>query len=285
MWRVKILSIQSHVAYGYAGNSAAVFPLQRLGHEVYPVHTVSFSFHTGYGPARGPVLDPRDVREVIDGIEWLGLFPRIDAVLSGYLGTESVGGVVLNTVTRVKAANPAALYCCDPVMGDVESGFFVAEGIPEFMRDEVVPQVDILTPNHFEFEYLTRRSLATIADVVDAATELRARGPRVVLVTSLLTSETPEDSIQMACFAPEGAWLVTTPRLPMIVKGGGDATTAIFLAHYLSDGSQVALSRTAATMYSVLAQTFHRGSEEMLLVAEQESIANPDEVFRVVSIR
>ena len=143
---MKILSIQSHVAYGHAGNSAAVFPLQRLGHEVYPVLTVTFSNHTGYGSTRGPLIAPADVAAVIDGVEERGAFPAIDAVLSGYQGAEAVGEVVLDAVARVKAANPAAIYCCDPVMGDVGRGFFVREGIPEYLRDHVVPQADIVTP-------------------------------------------------------------------------------------------------------------------------------------------
>ena len=127
---MRILSIQSHVAYGHAGNSAAVFPLQRLGHDVYPVLTVTFSNHTGYGETRGPLIAPDDVREVINGVEDRGAFPTIDAVLSGYQGAEAVGEVILDAVARVKAANPAAVYCCDPVMGDVGRGFFVRAGHP-----------------------------------------------------------------------------------------------------------------------------------------------------------
>ena len=276
---VKVLSIQSHVAYGHAGNSAAVFPLQRLGHDVYPVLTVAFSNHTGYGPARGPVFAPEDVREVIDGVEERGVFPQVDAVLSGYQGAESVGEIVLDTVARVKAANPAAIYCCDPVMGDVGRGFFVRPGIPEYLRDEVLPRADIITPNQFELEFLVGRSLSTHADVATAAKQLQALGPDVVLVTSILTSDTPEGSIQMGCFAPEGAWLVTTPLLPMDVKGGGDVTAAVFLAHYLTDGPRLALERTAATMYAVLERTHAAGSTEMLLVEMQDQIAKPDHFF------
>ena len=283
--RVKILSIQSHVAYGHAGNSAAVFPLQRLGHEVYPVLTVTFSNHTGYGAARGPLIAPADVAEVINGVDDRGVFPSVDAVLSGYQGAEEVGEVILDAVARVKAANPAAIYCCDPVMGDVGRGFFVRPGIPEFLRDSVVPRADIVTPNQFELEFLVGRPVTTQAELVAAAEELRARGPRVVLVTSALTQDTPEGSIQMACVTDAGSWIVTTPLVPMDVKGGGDVTAAIFLAHYLTDGAEVALSRTAATMYAVLVQTHAKGSEEMLLVAEQESIAHPDEVFEVSPIR
>ena len=284
LWRVKILSIQSHVAYGHAGNSAAVFPLQRLGHDVYPVLTVTFSNHTGYGPPRGPLIDPADVAEVIDGVEARGAFAQVDAVLSGYQGAEAVGKVVLDAVARVKAANPKALYCCDPVMGDVGRGFFVREGIPEYMRDEVVPKADIVTPNQFELEVLVGREIHSQADLVEAAQELRSRGPEVVLVTSAITEDTPADSIQMACVSPEGGWMVTTPLLPMVVKGGGDATAAIFLAHYLTDGPHRALSRTAATMYAVLERTHAAGSEEMLLVREQQEIAHPHEVFDLTPI-
>ncbi len=282
---MKILSIQSHVAYGHAGNAAAVFPLQRLGHDVYPVHTVTFSNHTGYGQTRGPLLAPEDIAEVIAGVEERGAFAQIDAVLSGYQGAEAVGRVILDAVARVKAANPAAVYCCDPVMGDVGRGFFVRPGIPELFRDHVVPRADLVTPNQFELEFLVGRSIGAQDDLLRAAQELRSQGPSVVLVTSVLTKDTPPGSVQLACVTGEGAWLVTTPLLPLAAKGGGDLAAAIFLAHHLTDGPRVALSRTAATMYAVLEATVERGSEEMLIVAEQAAIAAPDEIFDVSPLR
>jgi len=281
---VKVLSIQSHVAYGYAGNSAAVFPLQRLGHDVYPVLTVTFSNHTGYGVTRGPLIAPQDVAQVLLGVEERGAFPDVDAVLSGYLGAETMGEVVLDAVRRVKAANPTAIYCCDPVMGDVGRGFFVREGIPQFMRDAVVPRADLVTPNQFELEYLAGRQVRTQSGLLGAVEQVRSLGPATVLVTSVVTDDTPAGTIQMACVADSGAWLVTTPMLDMVVRGGGDTTAAIFLAHTLTDGPRVALARTAATMYAVLAATHAAGAQEMRLVAEQEAIAVPDERFEVVDL-
>ncbi len=281
---MKILSIQSHVAYGHAGNSAAVFPLQRLGHDVYPVLTVTFAHHTGYGPPRGPLIAPGDIAEVIDGVEERGIFPQVDAVLSGYQGAEAVGEVVLDAVARVKAANAAAIYCCDPVMGDVDRGFFVREGIPEYLRDHVIPRADIVTPNQFELEFLSGRTIRSRADLVAAAQGVRARGPDVVLVTSALTDDTRAGTIEMVCVCGEGTWVIATPLLPMVVKGGGDATAAIFLAHYLTDGPRRALSRTAATMYAILERTHATGSPEMLLVGEQQEIAHPHEVFEVSAV-
>ena len=182
---MKILSIQSAVAYGHVGNSAAVFPLQRIGVEVMPVYTVNFSNHTGYGAWRGPLISPDDVREVITGIEERGVFPQIDVVLSGYQGGEGIGDVILDAVARVKAANPDALYACDPVMGNAKSGCFVAPAIPVLLRDRVVPAADIITPNQFELGFLTGTEPRRSSPRSRRSDLARAMGPRTVLVTSV----------------------------------------------------------------------------------------------------
>src|SRR5436305_4575076 len=128
---VNILSIQSHVAYGHVGNSAAVFPMQRLGHEVWPIHTVQFSNHTGYGAWRGEVLPASIIDECVEGIAERGVLASCDGVLSGYMGSADTGEAILRAVQRVKAANPQALYCCDPVIGDFGRGVLVREGVDQ----------------------------------------------------------------------------------------------------------------------------------------------------------
>lgn len=282
---MKILSIQSSVAYGHAGNSSAVFPLQRLGHDVWPVYTVHFSNHTGYGEWRGPVFEPETVRDVITGIEERGVLPECDAVLSGYMGADSIGEVILDAVARVKAANPKAIYCADPVMGDVGRGFFVRPGIPEFMRDHVVPAADVITPNQFELEFITGREIHSVADVLAAADAVRERGPETVLVTSVQTDETPADSVQLAVVNGEGAWIVTTPLLPMYVVGAGDATTAIFLAHLLVEPAPQALAATADSVFGIMETTHNAGTREIQIVGSQDLIAHPTGRFEVTQLR
>ena len=285
---MSILSIQSSVAYGHVGNSAAVFPLQRLGIEVWPVITVHFSNHTGYGAWRGPLLAADDIREVVTGIEERGVIERCDAVLSGYQGAEAVGAVVLDAVGKVKAANPEAVYCCDPVMGDTGRGFFVRPGIPEFMRDQVVPAADIATPNHFELDYLTGRPerTSTMDDVLTAVDDLHATGPSTVLVTSLVHDGMGEDTVEMLASNGDGAWLVSTPLLPVSVNGAGDLTAALFLAHLMESGSaQTALGRTASSVWTVLEQTVRSGEREIQIVAAQEAIADPPMQFAVTRLR
>src|SRR5437764_24378 len=197
---MNILSIQSHVAYGHVGNSAAVFPLQRLGCEVWPVHTVQFSNHTGYGAFRGRVFDAAMIQEVVDGIAERGALGRCDGVLSGYVGAIDTGVAILDAVARVKAANPKARYCCDPVIGDIGRGIYVRPGVPEFMRECALPAADVVTPNQFELDLLSGETSTTLTAALAAIEGLRARGPRAVLVTSLHTEETPADSIDLlAC--------------------------------------------------------------------------------------
>ena len=277
---MNILSIQSHVAYGHVGNASAAFPLQRLGHEVWTVNTVQFSNHTGYGAWRGPVFPPETIREVVAGVEERGVMGACDGVLSGYMGEAAIGEAILDAAARVKAANPSALYCCDPVIGDVGRGVFVRPGVPEFMRDRAVPASDVATPNQFELALLTGREIATLADAKAAIEALRATGPRVVLLTSLQIDETPEDAIEMLAVDGEGAWRLRTPLLPISVNGAGDATAALFFAHLLETRSAAqALSKAASSIYGVLKATAEAGSREILTVAAQEEFVSPSRVF------
>jgi pyridoxine kinase len=282
---VNVLSIQSHVAYGHAGNASAVFPLQRLGIEVWPVHTVQFSNHTGYGAWRGRVFDGESVEEVVAGIADRGVLGRCDAVLSGYLGSADVGHAVVSAAAAVRAANPAAVWCCDPVIGDVGRGVFVRPGIPELLRDVAVPAADVVTPNHFELDLLAGTTTRTLAEVTAAVAAVQAMGPRVVLTTSLVAEDTPDDAVDL--LASEGGrhWRVRTPRLDVAVNGAGDATAALFLAHWLGTRSAAtALQRAAASVFGLLARTAEAGSREILLVAAQEEYVNPTRTFDVVEL-
>jgi pyridoxine kinase len=286
MARVSILSIQSSVAYGHVGNSAAVFPLQRLGVEVWPVHTVHFSNHTGYGEWRGPLLPADDVRAVIRGVEERGAFPAVDAVLSGYQGGEDIGDVILEAVERVKAANPDAIYACDPVMGNARSGCFVHPAIPVLLREKVVPRADLITPNQFELGFLTGTEPRTIEETLASVDLARDMGPSTVLVTSVERPDAPQDTIEMMAVTDDGAWIVRTPCLPMKANGSGDVTAALFTAHLLETGDPaVALARTASSVFDLLSTTLESGERELQLVQSQAAIADPRMQFDVEQVR
>lgn len=276
----RVLSIQSSVAFGHVGNSAASFALMRMGIEALPVLTVHFSNHTGYGAWRGPMLAADDIAEVIRGIDERGELATVDAVLSGYQGAPDVGQTILDAVALVRERNPRALYCCDPVIGDVGRGIYVREGIPAFIRDRVLPAAHVATPNHFELDFLTGSTSTTLADVVRAAERLRGSGPEVVLVTSVVATDVDPGLSTMVVVTGSGAWQVSTPLLPRTFTGSGDLTAATFLARLLrGDDPGAALGATGSIVYSVLAATTESGQSELQLVAAQDDLVSPR--FRV----
>ncbi len=282
---VNVLSIQSHVAYGHAGNASAVFPLQRLGLEVWPVHTVQFSNHTGYGRWTGRVFDGQAVEEVVDGIADRGVLGSCDAVLSGYLGSADIGQAVLGSVAKVRAAKPAAVWCCDPFIGDVGRGVFVRPGIEELMREVTVPAADVVTPNHYELDLLSGATTRSLASVKDAVAAVQSLGPRVVLTTSLDADDTPPDAVDLLASAGGRHYRVRTPKLDVAVNGAGDAIAALFLAHLLRTRSPAeALGAAAASVYGLLARTEAAGSREILLVAAQEEFVAPTRTFEVTEV-
>jgi len=277
---MNILSIQSHVAYGHVGNAAATFPLQRMGVEVWPIHTVQFSNHTGYGSWKGRVFDAGIIGEVMAGIAARDVLAECDGVLSGYMGSAETGAAILDAVATVRRANPGAKYCCDPVIGDIGRGIFVREGIPEFMRNKAAAAADIVTPNQFELDYLGGRETRTLRGAREAVKSVHDLGPRAILVTSLHTDETPLDCIDMLASDETGCFLVRTPKLPLAINGAGDAVAAMFFAHYLRHGNiGKALSRAASSIFGILAITAESGAREIQLIAAQEEIVAPSRVF------
>jgi pyridoxine kinase len=277
---VNILSIQSHVAYGHVGNSAAVFALQRLGCEVWPVHTVQFSNHTGYGAWTGEVFAAGMIEEVVRGIADRGVLGSCDGVLSGYVGSLETGAAILNAVGKVKAANPGAAYCCDPVIGNRARGVFVRDGICEFFRDRAVPAARIVTPNHFELDHLAGRDTAEMTQVLAAIDGLHARGPRAILVTSVDTNETPAGHIDNVASDGEAQYLVRTPKLVTLGNGAGDVIAALFLYHHLRSGSVAeALARATSSVFGLLRRTLDAGATELALIAAQDELVVPSEMF------
>lgn len=283
----KIVSIQSHVAYGYVGNRAAVFPLQRLGWDVIAINTVQFSNHTEYDSFSGDVFSARHIRDVFDGVVKVTDLADVSALLTGYMGDLETGRVILDVLADLRAANPDVLYCCDPVMGDVEKGFYVREGIPEWMRDRAIPAADIVTPNQFELAWLTGREITTLDQAVAAAETLRDQGPEVVLLTSLTVEDSKHDRIGMLVDCAAGSWRVSTRRVDFSVptSGAGDFCAAMLLAGCLEwgmegDGPARALGRTAAVIQAVFDATRETGSRELELIAAQNEITalGPDSV-------
>lgn len=285
---MKILSIQSWVASGHVGNAAAIFPLQRLGADVLAVHTVQFSNHPGHGTFTGKPLPAADVLALVQGLAAHGALAGCDAVLTGYLGDAALGGAVLDAVARTRAENPAALWCCDPVMGD-NGRLYVRDGIPEFFAAQALSRADILTPNLFELGLLSGGPCVTLAEIRQAALALRRRlrpqGPRIVLITSLRSEATPAGSLDMLLCCQDGMFQLRTALLPASFSGAGDTLAALFLFHLLTGAGPVAAAeRAGSSMAGLLRRTWQSGGAELLTVAAQDEFVTPSIALSAVPV-
>lgn len=284
----RVLTIQSHVVHGIVGNRAAAFLLQRMKIEADIINTVQFSNHTGYGAWTGEIFSPNHITDLLDGIGARGAFTGCDAVLSGYMGTGETGAAILEALRRTRAATPGALYCCDPVMGDVGRGFFVRPEIPEFIRTQVVPAATILTPNQFELEALTGQTITDRASALTACAALRAQGPDMVLLTSFDASEITQGQIGVLLDMDEGSWLFTHPKLALdpAPNGSGDSIAALFLGHLLRlRDPVVAAQHATAGIFALFEATQAAGTRELQLISAQDEVVSPTRLFEAAKVR
>jgi pyridoxine kinase len=282
---MNILTLQSAVAHGHVGNSAAELPLALLGFEVWRIDTVQFSNHPGHGRHRGRATPPELVADLLAGLVEMGLAAQTDAILSGYLGEAGTGRAIAAHVAAVKAIKPDALYLLDPVMGDVaparpDGALYVAPAIPDAMRTALLPLADIATPNRFELETLTGRKAGDFASVRAAAEELRASGPGLVVVTSVDGADTPTDAIDTLAFSGDGVWRVRQPRHARRFDGAGDVFTALFLGNFLTSRDPAdALGRAISSLAPVLEATERQGGLDLALVAAIPEMLDPPRQF------
>jgi pyridoxine kinase len=281
---MSVISIQSQVAYGHVGNSAAVFPMQMHGIDVIAVPTTLLSNRPGYPTLRGRVLEAQLVADLLQGIEERGAVDTAKVILSGYLGSPDIAVVVANFIARAKARNPALLYACDPVLGDRDRGLFVSASIPPLVRDRLCRLADIITPNHFEFEWLSGAKATTIDQAIAQARALK--GPSTIVVTSAELADTPDGQIETLAIEPSLAWRVRTPRLPISPNGTGDLFASLFVsARVRGADTPNALGHAASAIFAVLERTAARGTEEMRIVESAGLLAHPPRRFDAIAVR
>ena len=280
-----VISIQSQVAYGHVGNSAAVFPMQMHGIDVIAVPTTLLSNRPGYPTIRGRVLEAQLVADLLLGIEERGAVDACKMILSGYLGSPEIAAVVADFVARARARNPSLLYACDPVLGDRDRGMFVHADIPPLVRDRLCPLADIITPNHFEFEYLSGAKAATSSQAIAQAKTLLARGPSTVVITSAELPDTPDGEIETLAIERSQSWRVRTPKLPISPNGTGDLFAALFASGRVrGKDTPAALGHAASAIFAVLERTAIRGTEEMRIVESAEQLVHPKRRFDAAAI-
>ncbi|MDF1792334.1 MAG: pyridoxal kinase [Thalassobaculaceae bacterium] len=265
-----ILALSSHVAVGHVGNAAAVPALERRGHEVWRVDTVSFSNHPGHHKFTGAVREGHEIAELLRGIANHTGWRDLDGIYSGYLGTPETGRALAEALDAITAASPQAVYLCDPVIGD-HGRVFVRDGIENLFRDRLVPRATIITPNAFELALLSGHRVESVADAHDAAVTLLEWGPKVVVATGVPDG----DRLAVVAVTATENWVARSPRHDRPFFGTGDLFAGLFLSHWLEHRSAApALARTVAGLEVATAATQAAGSVDLALIANLDAITN-----------
>ncbi|WP_391090799.1 pyridoxal kinase PdxY [Vibrio sp. NH-UV-68] len=276
-----ILSIQSHVVYGHAGNSSAVFPIQRMGLEAWPIHTVQYSNHTQYQQGwNGQRFSADDIYTLINGLDNIGQLGNCDAVISGYLGSAQQCHAVADAVLRVKEKNHSAIYVCDPVMGDPDKGCIVPQGVTDEIKTKLLPIADVIVPNQFELGALTGVKITSIYDVITACKQAIEMGPKLILVKHLHSLAEGVFSALLA--TPKACYLVQRPELEFdkAPVGVGDLITSVFTACLVKGMSPVpAFRHTNNAVYGVLEITQDCDEWELQTVLGQGEFVEPTHDF------
>lgn len=273
-----ILSVQSHVVFGYAGNKSATFPMQLLGVDVWALNTVQFSNHTQYGKWTGMVMPQGQITEIVQGIANIGKLKDCDAILSGYMGSAQQVQEIIDVVHQVKTANPNAIYLCDPVMGHPDKGCIVADGVKESLHHIALPEADIITPNLVELRELSGVPVNYFDDAIVAVQSLLAMGVKKVLVKHLSRVGRESDKFEMLFANQEGVWHISRPLHTFKLEpvGVGDLTAGIFLANLLNGKSDLdAFEHTANAVNEVMELTHQSGLYELQVVGARDKILRP----------
>ncbi len=260
-----ILSIQSHVTYGYVGNKAAVFPLQSMGYDVWPVNTVQFSNHTGYPSWTGDIYTGDSIKAIIQGLEKNNFLPECQAILSGYMGSADICNSVYDSVRKIKALNPKVIYLCDPVIGN--NSCFVKPEVLDFFKTQL--HADIITPNQFEAETLSDLKIEDVASLRKAISYFHNKNIKTVVVTGNKLKEYPSDLVSAVSDGTH-CYLVKNKEFSFKVppNGNGDLLSSLFLGQFLKSGSvSDSLAFAVHYLHLVLQNTLDKGTRELQVLS------------------
>ncbi len=264
MTKNKIISIQSRLIYGYVGSNIAEFAIQLQGLDTIAFPTVLLSAHSGHKPVYGKAIPRELFEELILGIKAINVISSAFCVISGYMRTEDIIEVSHNFIKDIQKEFPDKPYICDPVMGDREIGLFIPEAIAEQIVEKLIPLCNILTPNHYELEYILKQKINSMEELIYLVRHAPQLKGKTVIVTSCILEDSKEGFIDTILINEEIAERIESPKIDIDTVGTGDLFAATLSAQ-LAKGLGIKDAVQNATQYisKVLNYMHSHGYEEM----------------------
>jgi pyridoxine kinase len=303
----RILSIQSHTVHGFVGNKAVAFPLQTMGFDMDCINTITLSNHPAYAKGtKGQSLEPEVLNQILQGLEDNDLL-RYDLIMNGYTRFPGHLEATARVIAKIKEKNPAAIFVCDPVLGDNEA-YYVPEELLQKYIDHLLPLATAITPNVFECQALSgKKKIETLFDAIEAAKTMHTLGPKIVMMTGLpiAANDYPTPHLSMLLSFQSNSCSSTPPSAPIIFRvdvpmlegyyaGCGDLFSALIAAslaqvvHKLEENPFLlgpVLEHCAAAMNAVLQQTKTLQSRELCIVESRDIFIRFQEQLRNLTSR
>ena len=272
---IDVISVQSQLVYGHAGNSAAVPPLRALGMRVAEIPTTLLSNAPFYATLRGRILPADWFADLLLGASERGLPERAQVLVSGYLGSLANGEALADWLDGLQGQAPGLRYFLDPVIGDTHTGPYVEPALERVFVERLLSKAWLVTPNAYELGRLSGRESLAQHDAIAAARVLLERGPRWVLAHSVAGNE---GELVTLAVGRDAVWRWTTPYLPVDVAGTGDVLVSLLIGFLLKgEPLQSAVGRALSGVHAALEATLADGYEEFdVLAAAPAALASPD---------
>lgn len=231
-----IISIQSLVSYGYVGNSIASFAIRLHSIEVVVLPTVLLSTHAEDNIYYGQVISPELFGLLLKGVKEIDLSKASNYLITGYINTTELIGLSKEFISHWKHENPGAIYVFDPVFGDTRAnGLYIDEHVAKYSVDHLLSLADILTPNHFELEFILGHSVTTKQELEQAICNNPVLKEKIVVVTGVVLQDTPEDILEVIIIKKAKVFRLQTNYVDLHAVGTGDLFTSVFTSQ-LSKG-------------------------------------------------
>ncbi len=162
---------------GFVGNSVAAPVITTLGMRPLLIDTISLAAHPGYGTIAGGPADQTQFSAILEALTTLRVLPQINSVVTGYLGDASQADPIHSMIRGWQAERPDGVYILDPVLGD-NGRIYVDNKLVTAMRDNLLPLANFVTPNQFELELLSGKTVRDVPSADKAAYYLLEQYPQ-----------------------------------------------------------------------------------------------------------
>ncbi|WP_343691849.1 pyridoxal kinase [Chitinophaga sp.] len=239
-----IISIQSQVASGYVGNNIAGFAIQLHGIDLTLLPTVFLSAHTGHPVIFGEAISPALLSDLVKGIGAINIPADADYLISGFCNLPENIDIIANAVLQY----PHLKFVYDPVFGDFHcGGLYFEEAIAHYSVNRLLPYARILTPNHWELEFILKKKFQTIDELRAAIEQNDLLTDKTIILTSANLTDTPPDVMEVVLIRQNTFTRFNGPKIALETTGTGDLFTAIVtsqltLQKSLEDAIRIAMN-------------------------------------------